>query len=162
MKNETDGGDKLPLGSMTSNEAITHEKILDRRHQHRMKVEELSALLNVKDIPVKITTDQEVNADRLLNLSEGGMAVSLLTELAMDVKLKVSLVLGNRNIIADAVVKQIRKAGSVYVAGIMFVNLAKEAVDYINGIIGIGTFFGHENLDYADPVGDKFSLEFVL
>lgn len=162
MKRKTDWGDLFPLRVMTSSEALTPEKILEKRHHHRMKVDDLSALLNAKDIPVKIITDQEINTDRLLNLSEGGMAVTMHTELAIDLAVKVSFVLGKKNIIVDAVIKQIRKKGSVYEAGIMFINLAKDAMDYINGIVGIGIFFGYQNLDFADPVGNKFSLKFVL
>ena len=113
------------------------EKQFNKRMYVRIKVGELSALYDTQKIDVKISSASATFTDHLLDISEGGMALSLPKLLAKCLPVKVEFSLGKKKIISSAIVMQTRITGRSYRTGLKFVNLPKETAEYIGGSISI-------------------------
>lgn len=107
------------------------ENSLGKRAFVRMKQGELSDLFKVREIFVKIATAQQTYTGRLLDISEGGVALALPALLAKDLPVKVGFFLGKTKIISTALVRHARKTDGQYTTGIEFVNLNKESAEFI-------------------------------
>ena len=127
--------DDIPtLNGLSMDWAYKPENPLGKRSFVRMQKKELADLFEVQEIPVKIATSTGTFSGKLLDISQGGMGLSLSTMLNENVPLKVGLFLGKEKIISKAMVKWARKKGGGYVAGVMFDGLVKESSQYIAGI----------------------------
>lgn len=135
------------------------EQVIDKRHYPRIQEKDLAALLNVEAVQVELTANQEISAEQLLNISLGGIAVAMPTAPTLGHRLRISIVLGRKKITVDAIVRQVRKAGERFVAGLMFIDLVREAAAYIDGLVSILTVF--DSLE-IDPAKDAYPLKFVL
>lgn len=117
------------FGSKTS-----HEK----RGFIRVNDEDVCGLFEMKEILIKIATARQTYTGRLLDISEGGLALSLSVlldeQLEENLPVKVGFFLGTRKIISKAVVRHTQKIGDRYTTGIKFVDLGKETAEYIGGL----------------------------
>jgi len=154
---------KIPFGSDLSVLDVlppcVGEQVIDKRHHPRIQEKDLAALLDMEAVQVELSADQEMSADQLLNISLGGIAVTMPTAPTLGHHLRVSIILGRKKITVDAIVRQVRRAGELFVAGLMFVDLVREAAAYLNGLVSILTFFDSQEID---PASDAYPLKFVL
>jgi hypothetical protein len=110
------------------------ENPLGKRKFVRINAEDITGLFEVKEILVKIATAQATHTGRLLDISKGGLMLSLPVLLEDNLAIKVGLFLGTTKVISKAVVKHTSKTGEWYSTGIQFVDLNEETAQYIAGL----------------------------
>lgn len=71
------------------------------------------------------------------------MAVNLSTLFVVDSIIGIKFFLGKKEVTSKAMVRRIGKESKQYVAGIMFVDLAKEYAEYIDVSVRIGTLLSN-------------------
>jgi hypothetical protein len=111
------------------------ETALGKRAFVRINNDTLTGLFAVKEILVKIATAQQTSyTGRLLDISKSGLSISLPVALAENLPVMVGLFLGTVKVISKATIRQTRKEGATYTTGIQFVDLNKDAAEYIGGL----------------------------
>lgn len=114
----------------------TPDNPLGKRSFVRMNAEEIVGMFEVKEILVKIATANSTHTGRLLDISKGGIALSLPVSLAAEQPIKLGFFLGSKKIISRAIVKHVNKLeedGS-FLTGVQFVDLDQETAQYIAGL----------------------------
>lgn len=107
---------------------------LGKRTFIRMKVDDISALFETREIFVKIATSENIYTGRILDISEGGISLCLDALLEENRPVKVGFFLGTMKIISKAMVRHTQKKGTMYTTGIKFIDLNQECAEYIGGI----------------------------
>jgi len=110
------------------------ESLLGKRSFIRLVDEDIFGLFEVKDIIVKIATAKNNYTGHLLDISTGGLSLSVPALLETNLPVKVGFFLGNVKIISKALVKRASKKGTRYITGIQFIDLDEESAEYINGL----------------------------
>lgn len=110
------------------------ENTLGKRSVVRINAEDISGLFEVKEIFVKIATAKETHTGRLLDVSKGGLSLSLPVSLEENLPIKVGFFLGTMKIISKALVRHVYKIGEQYATGIQFVDLNVESAEYLAGL----------------------------
>jgi len=123
------------------------ETPLDQRFHARLKEKDLCTLFDMPEIPVQIFTDDIAFTGHMYDIGKDGMAVNLSTLFVVDSIIGITFFLGKKEVASRAVVKRIDKAGKQFVAGIMFVDLAKEYAEYIDVSVCIGTLLSNLKID---------------
>lgn len=111
------------------------ENPLGKREWMRMADHDLLTILGVKRIPIKVVSKNFDETGYLLDLSQGGVAVLLNTQLAVGQAVKLGFFLGNHKVISKALIRNARKLEGKQRTGIEFVELAKESATFITGLI---------------------------
>jgi len=105
-----------------------------KREFVRITKERIPRLFEVSTILIKVATVKQTYNGTLLNISAGGLAMSLPVPLEVDLPLKVGFYLGPEKIISKAIVKYTHKIEEPYTTGVEFVDFDSEHVGYINGL----------------------------
>ena len=136
MAKESTSWDNIPsLEGLEVDWQFEPENPLGKRAWIRIPKGDLSPLLGVKSIPVKVVSHNFDGKGHLVDISQNGLAVFLDNELAVKQQVKVGLFLGKQKILSRAVVRNVRNAGGQYRTGMEFVDLSNEYESYIKGII---------------------------
>jgi hypothetical protein len=106
---------------------------LEKRAFVRLDMGVVSQLVEVKQIAVKLATVKKNYDGALIDISEGGLALSLPVLLDIDLPVKVGLFLGNAKIISRGLVRHAGKNGNRFITGIQFIDLPPESAEYIAG-----------------------------
>ena len=106
----------------------------EKRAFVRLKGEDISEMLKMREIFVKIITAQQTYVGHLLDLSEGGLLLDLPVLLEEYLPVKVGFYLGTVKITSKAEIRRPHKIGELYTTGIKFVDLKKESAEYIGGL----------------------------
>lgn len=147
MKKNTNWNGVTSLEESRMGFGSTSPPFFNKRLHSRIKGIYLSALLEGEELLVQINTHVSTFTEHLIDISKGGIAMSLPTLLAVNLPVKIDFFLGTKRIIANANIRQIRKIGEQYLTGIMFVDLAKDSAEYIDGNIRIKEFLGSLDID---------------
>lgn len=107
---------------------------LDKRAFVRMDMEGVSQLVEVRTIEVRLATVNKNHVGTLVDVSAGGIAMTLPVQLEIDQPVKVGFFLGRTKIISRGLVRHAQKKGELFQAGIQFVDLASDLVEYISGL----------------------------
>ena len=107
---------------------------LDKRAFIRLDLHAISQLMAVGTIVVRLATVKQTYEGTLADISQGGLAMHLPTELAINQQVKVGLFLGKEKIISRGVVRHVKPEINRSLIGIQFVDLARESVEYIAGL----------------------------
>lgn len=102
-----------------------------KRASVRMPANSLAQLFESKEILARLAAEGQTYTVRVVDLSEGGMAVAIPVGLAIDLVVTVGFFLGQRKIIAKARVRHHRQTGDGFVTGLAFLQLAKEHAEFI-------------------------------
>jgi len=141
MAKEKAGWDKIPsLQGLEVDWKYEPENPLGKRAWLRIVDSELHAILDVKNIPVKVVSRGFEETGYLLNIAQGGLAVLLKSKLTEGQLLKVGLLLGKQKVISRAVTRKIRGLEGRFGTGIEFVELDKESETFIAGIVSSKVF----------------------
>ena len=104
----------------------------EKRAFVRIKGEDVSEMLKVREIFVKIITAEQTYIGHLLDISAGGLLLDLPVLLEEDLPVKVGFFLGTEKITSKAEIRRPHKIGQLYTTGIKFVDLKKESAEYID------------------------------
>ncbi|MDD2463999.1 MAG: PilZ domain-containing protein [Desulfobulbus sp.] len=110
------------------------ESARDQRMHVRLAMPVVGKLIDVAEIVVKMATSKATYEGRLIDISEGGLAIRLPVALATDLPVKVGLILGQTKIIARAQVRHVQAEEGGFVTGLQFVGLSAENAQYISGL----------------------------
>lgn len=110
------------------------ETVLGKRKFVRINSADLFGLFEVKEVFVKIATTKLTHTGRLLDISKGGLSLSLPVSLEDNLPVKVGFILGSVKVISKALVRHTRKEGEFYVSGIKFIDLDNDTAEYIGGL----------------------------
>jgi len=110
------------------------ETALDKRAFVRITKEEISQLYEDREILVKLATAKKNYDGHLLDISAGGIALSLPVLLEENLPVKVGFFLGTTRIISKGIVRHIDQSGNQYKTGIKFIDLANDSFEYIAGL----------------------------
>lgn len=102
-----------------------------KRLHARLAQKDLAGFLDSERIPVKVATSKSVQDGTLFDLCEGGVAVELKQGLAEEEAVRVGFFIGSEKIIAQALVKHVRRSAENYRVGMKFVGLDRTAREYI-------------------------------
>ena len=103
----------------------------DKRSAIRIKNEDISKLFSVNEILVKVVTVKQTYTGRLLDISAGGLSLSLPVFLEVTSHVKVGFFLGTVKIISKAEIMHTHKIGEQYIVGIQFFDINKDSATYI-------------------------------
>lgn len=106
----------------------------DNRSHTRLNAEDLRALFAKGAIPAKLAVAGETRDARLVDLSRGGVALSLEAPLTVGQRVQTGFFLGPVKILGRGMVRHIKKDGDRYLAGIQFEALNQGSADYIAGL----------------------------
>ncbi|MBW2659851.1 MAG: PilZ domain-containing protein [Deltaproteobacteria bacterium] len=110
------------------------ENPLGKRAHVRMTREELYSVLEVKSIPVKVVAKDFEEKGYLVDITPGGIAVTLDSRLEQGKPLMAGFFLGQQKIVSKVKVKNVLEVGGKYKTGMVFENLDEEYADFITGI----------------------------
>jgi hypothetical protein len=110
------------------------ERAQDKRVFVRLGKESLAKLFEAKEVFVRIVVDGQAYTARLLDLSEGGLAVDAPVSLEASRSIKLGFLLGKVQIVSKAEVRHVRKWKDRYITGVKFINLDKESAEFIRGL----------------------------
>ena len=141
MAKEKTGWDQIPsLEGLEVDWKYEPENPLGKRAWLRIADNELHAILEVKNIPVKVASKNFEETGYLLDIAQGGVAVLLKTKLVIGQLLKIGFFLGKQKVISRAIIRNITSLEGRFRTGIEFVELDKESESYIAGIISSKVF----------------------
>ena len=135
-----DWGDIPSLEGLEMDWDYKAESSLGKRAHARLCEEDLIRIFNQPRILVKVATVTGNETGSLHDISEGGLAVILASQLEQDQPLKVGLLLGNEKIISRALVRHVLQRNQQYTAGIMFVDLGNESKSYLASMYATKVF----------------------
>lgn len=116
------------------------ETLTDRRTFRRMNTDDISRLFDMDNILIKLATAQQTYDGHLVDLSDGGIGLRLPVLLNENETVKIGLLLGGKKIITKGLVKHVSKTGKSCKAGIKFVDIAKDNVEFISGLYASKVF----------------------
>lgn len=107
---------------------------LDKRAFVRLDMGSVSQLVEVRTIEVRLATVNKNHVGTLVDVSAGGVAITLPGQLEIDQPVKVGFFLGTKKIISRGLVKHVQKKGEAFQTGIQFVDLTADLVEYISSL----------------------------
>lgn len=111
-----------------------------RRSYARMKNGEISYVLEVKEVLVRVMTGKMDLTGPLNDISQGGLSVILHKRINENMPVKVGLLLGREKIVSRAEIKQVLEVEGKFLIGMQFVDLDEDKAQYIGGIYTSKTF----------------------
>lgn len=106
----------------------------DKRQYIRLNSGSLFQLLELREIAVRLATTKQTYDGTLIDISQGGLALTLPVQLASNIPVKVGLFLGREKIVSRGLVRHTAKQSEHYVTGIQFVDLAPASHEFIAGL----------------------------
>lgn len=141
MAKEKSGWDQIPsLQGLEVDWKFEPENPLGKRAWLRIADSELHAVLGVKSIPVKVVSKNFEETGYVLDIAQGGLAVLMKTQLTVGQLLKVGFFLGKQKIVSRAIARNVGSLESRFRTGIEFVELDKESLSFIAGIVSSKVF----------------------
>ncbi len=135
MEKKTTRWDDIPsLDGMGVEWDYKPETSLGKRAFVRINAADISGLFEVKEIFVKLATAQQTHTGRLLDISKGGISLSLSVALEENLPVKIGFFLGSTKVVSKAVIRHTRQEGELYTTGIKFIDLNEESAEYIGGL----------------------------
>ena len=129
------GWDDVPsLDGLSVDWDYTPENECERRSFRRLNNKDMFKLFDAREIVVKLATTQHTYDGQLIDISDGGLGLNLPVLLKENELVKVGLLLGPRKIVTKGLVKHASKSETLCKTGIKFVDLAKDASEYISGL----------------------------
>lgn len=116
------------------------ETMTDRRTFRRMGSGDIARLFDMDSILIKLATAQQTYDGHLVDLSDGGVGLRLPVLLRENETVKVGLLLGTKKIVTKGLVKHAGKTGKSCTAGIKFIDIAKDNVEFISGLYASKVF----------------------
>lgn len=116
------------------------ENPLGKRAHVRIGNSELFEMLGADEIGVKLATNKGEQKGLLVDLAQGGAAVLLENNLKVGTPAKIGFFLGTMKILANTLVRNTTEIVGRYRIGLEFVNLSKEAEEYISSLISSRMF----------------------
>lgn len=107
------------------------ESARDQRAHPRLDMTVMARLIDGQQIVVKVATSRQTYEGRLVDISEGGLALILPVALAPNLPVKVGLVLGRARILSRARVRHVKPEPGGVVTGLQFVDLPHESSLFI-------------------------------
>jgi hypothetical protein len=104
---------------------------LGKRAHVRLSEKDIDRLFAGSQVAVVVASSRATWSGQLLDLSVGGIAVSLPEMLAIDQPVKVGFFLGKVKIIAKAITRHCRPSGKKFTVGLMFVALDDQYAEQI-------------------------------
>jgi hypothetical protein len=104
---------------------------LGKRADVRLSGEDIDRLFAGSRVAVVVATSRATWSGQLLDLSVGGIGVSLPEMLAIDQPVKVGFFLGRVKIVAKAIARHCRPSGKKFTVGLMFVALDEPYAEQI-------------------------------
>lgn len=103
----------------------------NKRSSIRMPAKSLAQLFESTEILARLAAEDQTYTVRVLDVSEGGMAVAIPVALAIDLVVSVGFFLGQRKIITKARIRHSRQAEDGFIIGLAFLHLDKEHAQFI-------------------------------
>jgi len=103
----------------------------NKRSSVRMPANSLAKLFESKEILARLAAEGQSYTGRVVDVSEGGMAVAIPVALAADLVVSVGFFLGQRKIIAKARIRHVRQTDESFVTGLAFLHLDKAHAEFI-------------------------------
>lgn len=113
---------------------------LGKRTTVRIGDKQLHSLIAKENTPVKLLTSSLEHKGYLVDISQGGIAVLLDSQLPTGQPVKIGFFLGNEKIVANALVRNIVAVDNKFRTGIEFVGLKKVYDEYIAGLISSSVY----------------------
>jgi len=107
---------------------------LDKRSFIRLTDKDISGLFEVNEVLANIATDKQIYSGRLIDISAGGMLLSLPALIEPNLAVKVCFFLGTVKVLSRGVTRHSSKRDDWYLTGIQFLDLKKETAEYIAGL----------------------------
>ena len=108
---------------------------LDKRKFVHLYMGAVFQLLESREIAVRLATTKQTLEGKLVDISQGGLALTLPFPLELGTPVKVGLFFGTEKIIARGLVQHLQQENTLYITGIQFVDLPTETAKYIAGLI---------------------------
>lgn len=134
MNKKVSWGDIPSLEGVAVDWEYKPQSYLDKRAFVRLDMDVMAQLLESREIAVKLATSKQTYDGRLVDISQGGLAMTLPTELEINLPVKVGLFLGATKVISRGLVMHLKKDGDRYLTGIRFVDLDPQAAEFIAGL----------------------------
>ena len=137
MSKDNSGWDAIPsLEGLEIDWDFEPESPLGKRAYARMTVQELYPIFKVREIPVKFVTEKDQFSGMLLDISQGGVSLSIqhARRLKESQLIKVGFLLGDRKFISKGRIRNIRPNDDEIVIGIEFVGLSAGDSEFICGL----------------------------
>jgi hypothetical protein len=103
----------------------------NKRSSIRIPSNSLVKLFESKEIQARLAAEGQSYTGRVVDVSEGGMAVAIPVALAADLVVSVGFFLGQRKIITKARIRHVRQTDDGFVTGLAFLQLDKENAEFI-------------------------------
>jgi hypothetical protein len=103
----------------------------NKRISVRMPAKSLAQLFESKEILARLAVEGQSYTGRVVDVSEGGMAVAMPVALAADLVVTVGFFLGQRKIIAKARIRHVRQTDEGFITGLALLQLDKENAEFI-------------------------------
>lgn len=110
------------------------ERAQDKRTLVRIGRESLVKLFEAKEVFVRIVADGQTHTARLLDLSEGGLALDAPVSLEGARSVKLGFIIGQVQVVSRAEVRHVRKWKDRFITGVKFIDLDKESAEFIRGL----------------------------
>jgi hypothetical protein len=110
------------------------ENFLGKRAWLRLEKNDLHSFLTNSSIPVKIISRNIDKTGQLIDISVGGLAVYLNSELTGGQMVRVGFFLGKQKVISRAIVRNVSSLEEKYRIGLEFIGLEEEDASFIAGL----------------------------
>jgi hypothetical protein len=110
------------------------EAASNKRTSVRMNMNSLAKLFEVREIQVKVLVEELTYSGRLLDLSAGGLSLSLPISLASNLPIKLGFFLGQMKVISKAEVRHVRESEGRFITGVRFVDLEPKTAEFIRDL----------------------------
>lgn len=107
------------------------QSALDNRKFARLNMGSVFQLLEVLEIVVRLVTTNQTLEGKLIDISQGGLALALPFSIELNTPVKVGLFLGAEKIISRGLVQHVKQVDDHFITGIQFVNLPAETAKYL-------------------------------
>ena len=112
----------------------------ERRTFRRMNRDDIARLFDMDTIVIKLATAQQTYDGHLVDISDGGVGLKLPVLLQENEFVKIGLMLGSKKIVTKGLVKHVSKTDRNCKAGIKFVDIAKDSMEFIAGLYASKVF----------------------
>jgi len=126
---------------IADNENLIGERIHDRAH-----LNELCNVFDISEIVVKITNGGICHSGWLHDVSSGGAAIRVSPFSASSVDFYLTFFLGTRLISTHATVKHVHAIGGMHIIGFVFVDIADNCKEYLQGSVYITKLLHEKNM----------------
>ena len=136
MADEKTSWDNIPsLDDLAVDWSYEAENPLGKRERIRVVTKDLTRILGVKNVPVRVISKVSDEKAVLLDLDQCGAAVLLKSELSVKQVIKIGFLLGDEKIVCLAIVMNVNEVDGKFRTGVLFKDLKDEYVAVITAIV---------------------------